>query len=76
MTAPIIDLKPICGKPDSLITEADWNNVSEQVRKVFSKYGYCYLINHGVPEDIVERVRILFILNFAFYNKLIDMFRS
>jgi len=54
--APIVDLAPICGKPDSAITDGDWKNVADQLRTVFSKYGYCYLINHAVPEDIVDRV--------------------
>jgi len=54
-TSPIIDLKPVCGKPDSQITKADWDNVAQQMRGVFSKYGYCYLVNHGVPEEVVDR---------------------
>lgn len=53
---PMVDLAPICGKDASEITEADWNNVAEQLRESFSKFGYCYLVNHGFPEEKVERV--------------------
>jgi isopenicillin N synthase-like dioxygenase len=52
---PIVDLSYICKKTGQ-VTEEDWINVAEQLRNAFSKFGYCYLVNHGVPEEIVDSV--------------------
>ncbi|CAL8137892.1 unnamed protein product [Orchesella dallaii] len=53
---PIVDLTRVCKKKADEITEEDWIDVADQLRKSFSKFGYCYLVNHGVPEEIVEEV--------------------
>lgn len=52
---PIVDLSYVCMKTGK-VTDEDWENVAEQLRRVFSKFGYCYLINHGVPEETVSLV--------------------
>lgn len=48
----MVDLAPICMK-DGPLTDDDWEKVSTQLREGFSKYGYVYLINHGIPEKKV-----------------------
>lgn len=52
---PIVDLSYIC-KKSGVVTEEDWINVADQLRRTFSKFGYCYLVNHGIPENIVRKI--------------------
>lgn len=52
---PIVDLSYICKKAGE-VSEQDWINVADQLRYAFGKFGYCYLVNHGIPEEIVRYI--------------------
>lgn len=46
-TIPVIDLK-------DLNTPTGRNQIEENIREAFHKYGFLYLINHDFPLDIVR----------------------
>ena len=43
---PIIDLEPV--------RESREDEVSAQIRQAFTTTGFCYVRNHGVPEDTIR----------------------
>lgn len=46
---PIIDLRPLLEHaPDGL------QQVAEQFRRAYSEVGFSYIINHGVPQDLIN----------------------
>lgn len=53
---PIIDLERICCTDN--VSFSDWENVAIEIRKNLHEVGFMYLINHGVPQDIVKPVEI------------------
>jgi len=48
---PIIDLAKI-SHIDNAAT-GDWENVASEIRKALHEVGFMYLVNHGVPNDII-----------------------
>lgn len=57
---PIVDFSKL-SKNSKEITEADLSAVADRVRTVFGKYGYCLLINHGIPEELVSTIRFFYL---------------
>lgn len=51
---PIIDLERICGTNN--VISSDWEDVASEIRITLHEVGFMYLINHGVPQDIVGHV--------------------
>lgn len=51
---PIIDLKRICCTDN--VSSSDWEDVAVEVRRNLHEVGFMYLVNHGVPQDIVRKV--------------------
>lgn len=62
----MIDLERICCTDN--VRPSDWQNVAIEIRKNLHEVGFMYLINHGVPQDIVRpvcnRKEFFLIINF------------
>lgn len=54
---PIIDLGKICCAEN--VSSSDWEDVADEIRRNLHEVGFMYLINHGVPQDIVSSKSIL-----------------
>lgn len=61
---PIVDLERICCT--DIIDSSDWEDVAIQIRNSLHEVGFMYLINHGVPQDVVRQMRI----ELPFYHHL------
>lgn len=51
---PIVDLEKICSTGNVKASASDWEDVAIQIRKNLHEVGFMYLINHGVPQDVVS----------------------
>lgn len=52
-TIPIVDLAKINCSDN--VSSSDWDDVAMKIRRNLHEVGFMYLINHGVPQDIVRR---------------------
>lgn len=57
-TIPIINLERISfekrkGK------NTDWEEIADEIRKALHEVGFMYLINHGIPNDIVSLLALV-----------------
>lgn len=50
---PIIDLARICGE-DNKGESNNWEEIGDEIRKALHEVGFMYLINHGIPQNIVK----------------------
>lgn len=57
---PIIDLKKISS---GNATPEDWQETADIMRGVLHEVGFMYLINHGIPSDVVR----IYITLYRFY---------
>ena len=52
---PIIDFAGIF---DSNSTEAIWEAKTEEIREACHSIGFMYVVNHGIPQKIVSRIKV------------------
>jgi isopenicillin N synthase-like dioxygenase len=48
---PIIDVAPLLRSGSA----ADKARIGEEMREAFTRVGFCYVKNHGVPQDLIDR---------------------
>jgi len=52
-TIPIINLERVSFN-DQKGKNSDWEEIAGEIRKALHEVGFMYLINHGIPNDIVS----------------------
>lgn len=58
---PIVDLNNIHEESEGSSTNPDWIKAAEKIRKGLGSVGFLYLVNHGIPEHVVNIFTILLI---------------
>lgn len=65
---PIVDLGKICCTDN--VSSSDWENVANEIRRNLHEVGFMYLINHGVPQDIVSKKTVVLLIHTILYITL------
>lgn len=50
---PIVDMKNLFSTPFNK-EDQDMKDISQEFGKALHEYGFAYLTNHGIPEDLVS----------------------
>ncbi|ESO84919.1 hypothetical protein LOTGIDRAFT_168176 [Lottia gigantea] len=55
---PIVDFQQygLHIKNETEITNADLKKIGDKLIAAFDSIGFCYIINHGIPQDLIEKI--------------------